>query len=87
MKSLLSIYLRAGVVAAGAGNATREIPLSEFFLGPRRTVLTSAEMITQIRVARTFREWRGRQMVEMEIAAWSPPRPTRRGPTEPTAYC
>ena len=42
----------------------------------RIKAITKVEMVTSgpIGVGTQFREWRGRQNVDMEIAAWSPPR-------------
>jgi len=42
----------------------------------RIKAITKVEMVTPgpVGVGTHFREWRGRQMVDMEIAAWSPPR-------------
>jgi hypothetical protein len=38
--------------------------------------ITKIEMVTPgpVRAGTRFREWRGRQMVDMEVSAWSPPR-------------
>ena len=38
--------------------------------------ITKVEIVTPgpVGAGTRFREWRGRQMVDMEIAAWSPPR-------------
>jgi len=42
----------------------------------RIKAITKIEMVTPgpVGVGTHFREWRGRQSVDMEIAAWSPPR-------------
>ena len=42
----------------------------------RIKAITKVEMLTPgaVGVGTHFREWRGRQNVDMEIAAWSPPR-------------
>ncbi|HZN40135.1 MAG TPA: SRPBCC family protein [Planctomycetota bacterium] len=42
----------------------------------RIRAITKVEILTPgpIGTGTRFREWRGRQMVDMEIAAWSPPR-------------
>ena len=42
----------------------------------RIKAITKVEMVTPgpLGVGTQFREWRGRQNVDMEIAAWSPPR-------------
>jgi hypothetical protein len=42
----------------------------------RIKAITKVEMLTSgpVGVGTRFREWRGRQNVDMEIAAWSPPR-------------
>ena len=42
----------------------------------RIKAITKIEMVTPgpVGSGTRFREWRGRQMVDMEIAAWSPPR-------------
>lgn len=42
----------------------------------RIEAITKVEMMTSgpVGSGTRFREWRGRQMVDMEIAAWSPPR-------------
>jgi carbon-monoxide dehydrogenase medium subunit len=41
--------LGASVVVAGQGGE-REIPLSEFFLGPRKTVLQPGELMREVRI-------------------------------------
>ena len=43
------LALGAIVVAVSAGGE-RDIPLSEFFLGPRRTVLTPTELMREVRI-------------------------------------
>ena len=42
----------------------------------RIKAITKVEIVTPgpVGAGTRFREWRGRQMVDMEIAAWSPPR-------------
>ena len=42
----------------------------------RIQAITNVELLTQgpPGVGTRFREWRGRQVVEMEVVAWSPPR-------------
>jgi hypothetical protein len=42
----------------------------------RITAITKVEILTPgpVGAGTRFREWRGRQVVDMEIAAWSPPR-------------
>lgn len=42
----------------------------------RIKAITKVEILTPgpVGVGTRFREWRGRQVVDMEIAAWSPPR-------------
>lgn len=42
----------------------------------RIKAITKVEIVTPgpVGVGTRFQEWRGRQMVDMEIAAWSPPR-------------
>src|SRR5262245_41550147 len=50
---------------------------SDFAQAPGRIkAITKVEILTPgpIGTGTRFREWRGRQMVDMEIAAWSPPR-------------
>ena len=50
---------------------------SDFANAPGRIkAITKVEMLTPgpVGTGTRFREWRGRQMVDMEIAAWSPPR-------------
>ncbi len=47
------------VSAAGGKIHERQIPIAEFFTGPRKTVLAAREMIREIRIPRAFREWRG----------------------------
>jgi hypothetical protein len=50
---------------------------SDFANAPGRIkAITKVEIVTPgpVGSGTRFREWRGRQMVDMEIAAWSPPR-------------
>lgn len=50
---------------------------SDFQNAPARIkAITKVEMVTPgpVGAGTRFREWRGRQVVDMEIAAWSPPR-------------
>jgi len=50
---------------------------SDFEHAPGRiTAITKVEMVTPgpVGAGTHFREWRGRQVVDMEIAQWSPPR-------------
>src|SRR5262245_11156101 len=50
---------------------------SDFAQAPGRIkAITKVEIVTPgpVGAGTRFREWRGRQMVDMEIAAWSPPR-------------
>ena len=50
---------------------------SDFAHAPDRIkAITRLEILTPgpVGLGTRFREWRGRQMVDMEIAAWSPPR-------------
>lgn len=49
---------------------------SDFANAPDRVrVITKVEMLTEgpTGVGTRFREWRGRQSVELEVVAWSPP--------------
>jgi carbon monoxide dehydrogenase subunit G len=71
MKSLLVTHKssappdRVWALASDFENATGRIK-----------AITKIEMLTPgpVGVGTRFREWRGRQEVDMEIAAWSPPR-------------
>jgi len=50
---------------------------SDFARAPERIkAITKVEMLTPgpVGVGTRFREWRGQNVVDMEIAAWSPPR-------------
>jgi carbon monoxide dehydrogenase subunit G len=71
MKPLLCTYSssaspeRVWALASDFANATGRIK-----------AITKIEMLTPAPVGAgtRFREWRGRQVVDMEVAAWSPPR-------------
>ena len=71
MKPLLCTFLssaspdRVWAVASDFPNAVDHIKAIT-----RIQILTSGPIASGTR----FREWRGRQMVDMEVAAWSPPR-------------
>ena len=56
---------RAWAVASDFANAAGRI-----------SAITKIEVVTPgpVRSGTRFREWRGRQVVDMEVAAWSPPR-------------
>lgn len=71
MKPLLCTYRSSAPPAAVWAMA------SDFANAPSRIqAITKVEIVTPgpIRAGTHFKEWRGRHMVDMEIATWSPPR-------------